>query len=843
MYFLKPQHIFSVLCFGLLAVPSLESTPQDIALLKRVRDYWAEGDLSLAKRQIELYLQEHPQGELLEELSVLLGDAYVHEGNFTQALHAYATVQKPSLCKNIAYNRALCLYETKKTEELFLFLEQIPAHFLSLEQNQSLSYLCASLLLEGGRFDDTIALAKRCEHSTLRIPALSLLMKAYRSLGDKKQAAFYCMALAKELPAQEADFLFEAACLFADNTQQKALSLFTKLASCSFSKRGDAAYNALLVYYNTHQFRDVVLWHEAHQDLFNEEQAVQAHYFVGKSLYILKDYIHAAKALSCFLEKCSPSSQEDLLLTLLDCLYQNKDLQAYEKLLPQLLASTNQQDLHQETEYAHLHLLLTQGSKQDFLAKTESFLLNYQDSLHKEELILRLIHAYYEESNWQRTDYYIREFCTLFPSSSHLSHLQRLQLNCASILMQASSQEALIANRDYLIVLQQRALHTEHLLSPEERENISLELAHNLIANHRYSEALDVLSHILATYPTTASLQEVRMLRVSCYHHIPEALPLFIEEASQLVSSLEKPSDRTLLLLHLFNAYIELALHDQAANTLYTLFSQEGYPLPKENIRWLADHYYTAAETDSESLQRAFTLLDTLLAYDDSYQEEVVYKLISLFSKQNEQTKKITLLEEWFTKHPFSGEKLQRNLLLELANTHFALQHRNRALELYDTLIRTQSSSQIGIEALYRRCTLLFSNLTAEEYLETNPAYMDILHQLKDLEHIPTVTCDPLQLEAGLTYIDYRLAPLQELLQKEQKGKELLSLFLQHTAFKQTQSPAILAYKTIAEAEGFLLQGAKEEALSLLSSLQQELSLASVTKERLYKLLQEAQNP
>ncbi len=179
----------SFLACILLSLSPPQSTSQDVPLLKRIRDYWKEGDYSSAKKQIQIYLERNPVGELSEELRLLLGDLYVREGNFASALEEYALLKKTELKEKSFYNEAVCLYETKNYKELLALTKLIPSQKqLSFEQTRSIKYLCGLALEESkdpAVFHDAVAMFEACKNTPFAPKALASLISLHLSRGDE----------------------------------------------------------------------------------------------------------------------------------------------------------------------------------------------------------------------------------------------------------------------------------------------------------------------------------------------------------------------------------------------------------------------------------------------------------------------------------------------------------------------------------------------------------------------------------------------------------------------------------------------------------------------------------
>ena len=281
----------------------------------------------------------------------------------------------------------------------------------------------------------------------------------------------------------------------------------------------------------------------------------------------------------------------------------------------------------------------------------------------------------------------------------------------------------------------------------------------------------------------------------------------------------------------------------KAAELLYPSFKNQECPLQEKNIQWLAEHYYNQASTSLDATEKATRLLEYLLSCTIEKQEENLFRLIKLPSYSMNYAKKITLLDGWLQSNPFTGNKLQKNLLLDLAQAHQKLSHTHKALELYDRLVQSCPSSQIGQEALVNRCKIIFANLQERERTEENIQYRVILQELKDLENKNIIPIDATQLEAALTYIECRASSYKDPISKTNKTIELLHLFHNRFSSLNSSSPSLQSYLSFVEIE-LLIQEKEsiEQARTALDSILQDQNLPSPLKERALIRNQELHN-
>src|SRR5579872_2076941 len=84
---------------------------EEALFLRRIADFWEEGEYQIAKSQMEEFIVEFPESSFSDALCAALGDLYLREKNFSTALNYYARIQTPEISTQVFLNRMHCLYE------------------------------------------------------------------------------------------------------------------------------------------------------------------------------------------------------------------------------------------------------------------------------------------------------------------------------------------------------------------------------------------------------------------------------------------------------------------------------------------------------------------------------------------------------------------------------------------------------------------------------------------------------------------------------------------------------------------------------------------------------------
>lgn len=836
------------LCFGsllLLSASSPQDPSQDVPLLRRIRDYWKEGDYVLAKKQIRIALDKYPTGTLAEELHLLLGDLYMQDGNFLSALEEYQSIQKEDLIEQSVYNKAICLYETKRAEELFQLSQSLSDYSNHLNKNQihQIHYLCAVSLYQQGKpetMDSSIELFESCLKTEWATQSLAPLAQLYLQKNDKKKAIFCLKTLAKVDPSLAPDLLFKAGLLTAESEPAAALELFDKVLHLPSSQKGLSAYNCLILQYEMQQFDKVVLTYEEYQGFLNPEQKITAIHLLGKSLYELKDYKKAPTYLLSHLDALPLPSQKNMYAMAFECAYQTANIELYQELLQKASSLYQEKDVPAQFQLAFLDLLQASKYLSSHIEQSEKFLAKYPEHEQKAKVLLSLGHSLYEANQWKAAEDAFRTFLESYPHSEQKNHLLRLIVNCAGQQVKESSEEALCVHRRHWLSQMQNVLDTPLALSAKEKELMLLELTRGLFQEGDYAKALVSSEELLVEFPDIAQKEELDLIQTICHLKDPESQLIFVLSAEKLLNSYPQIEQADSLRLQLFNTYLQLSedpffadkedFQEKAAEHLYMVFEKKNFTLKAENIHWLAEYYEkTATTAESSSLKKAIILYETLFAKaEPALQEKIAYRLCKLLSLSSNYKKIIDLLNPIVLQISAPETSFQKHLLLEFAGAHQIVGNAKEALDLYNTLICHCGASQIGSQALLQRSKIIFSTLTTEEKMEENVLCLEVLDNLKDLELRKDPLLFPLYLEAGLDYVEYKTSLIQDPELKKQKKIQLITLFQENNA------PLSDAYQTFVDA--YLLQ-CKEGSCEALKELQQNLQENPQINQRIESIL------
>ena len=87
---------------GLIIASFLFSENIDEALfLRRIAEFWEEGELQIAKQQMEKFISLHPDSQYFDPIAAALGDLFFKEKHYQEALSYYVRIQESEMQEKI----------------------------------------------------------------------------------------------------------------------------------------------------------------------------------------------------------------------------------------------------------------------------------------------------------------------------------------------------------------------------------------------------------------------------------------------------------------------------------------------------------------------------------------------------------------------------------------------------------------------------------------------------------------------------------------------------------------------------------------------------------------------
>ncbi len=739
--------MWAIVLFSFIAASlgAYQPSDEESLALRRIADFWQEGETDIAKSQMEEFVTQFPDSPYFDTLTTALGDLLLREKSYPQALNYYARIKETSAIDKTFLNRMQCLYHLQWYATLadecegFLSREKEGERFLQA------TYLLGLALYQQCLHSETSGQPDALRRTALRAkPHFDALAKSELSeevagayahlcciLQDYEGAAKLYLELASASETPE-ELLFQAALLQAKYDKSLSAATFDRLAKEGGARAKDAAYNQLILAFEQERFEEIVANQETWLTAAPLERKGALHLIVGKSLLALKKYADAAVQLNAFLETDKESAQQrPAVLHLVEAAYRAGDLALLERAIDRL--SKSDAMLPQATLY-RIELLKTQGNLNGARVELEALLADKTDFPQRTEADLERITMAASANEWESCRIWATEFVAQHPDHASVAYAWRALATASAELSRLGGNEK---NRFALDL--DALLKTKHF-TPEEcmhwrylRAKVDFELAEVEAAAGRLEELL--------VNPTPFDKRaDATLLLALCYRSDPPRFCAWAEKAllsnASLISSQEQR-------LALFNAYLAQEAFDKAAEHLLAAFFDNA-EIQLANLLWLGGHL---------SGESALRFLEPFLArpFDAPLEREALsLKLAKLYKAQNRSAGAIALLETLLTEYrktPAQGWTSEPEALLLLGELHAAVGEKARAEELFGAVLAKNSIKR-------DRFSVAASLHAIRLNLQSNPNDLRAAIQLKDLVLQKTLENEPFHLEAALDYIE-----------------------------------------------------------------------------------------
>ncbi len=764
--------------------PALDK--KEALALRKITEYWREGNFRNAQTQILDYLSNYPESEYINELYAMLGDLYFQEKNYDAALATYDKISSRACKECTSLRKMETLFILGRYDELIDWSQKYPIRKESSEENyQRYSLLRAESLyriaIETKIAEEQKAMAAKALEAYRQVPLDTshhielAIAHLFALTGDVDQASQQYLRLAGLIPEKQEELLFRAATLLTNSDPAQSLDIFQKVIARQGDFLSSALFNRLTLLYRQKNYTQFIAEYERNNSALNEEQNGSLLFCRCIALFHMDRYTESVAPLQALIQtdRLSNLQTRQALLSLFFCAQKTNDLELINTALPLWSARLLLDEGYLRGLFAKAQIAL--GKKEAAVAceTLREILERFPACEERETVLFHYAQSLALTQNWATAREMFQKFLEEFAASPSRPLAWQHLIFCSSQLLKESSstsdKEALKA---CLVLDLKYALSSNPPLDGETARVYRRAAAQLCFELGQHREALAFAEEYLRSYPEDLDKQSMRLLAVACYAALHSPAEILIALAEEALVHETDSAIQARIRLQLFNAYLSSAGEApdalaHAAEHLLTVYQTKGAPIKRENLLWLADYILT--KNGSEFGKMSIEILEEALQFDgkqfakaddldSSLLEGYALRLSSLYEQQMQAEKSHTLLSalvQFADANAGASWQQRRHVIFSLAQTKEKLGQTAEALSLYSRLIDDAafaSSSYYRRAAILRRAQLQYASLPLEEKKGETPVVLAVLDTLKELQITKNIHSEPIHLEAALEY-------------------------------------------------------------------------------------------
>jgi len=831
---------FALICSTPLCKAQVQgATPKEALALRRITEYWKDGDYQTVKRQITHFLEQNPDSDLCDHLSAMLGDLYFQERNFQEALNIYNRIENYEIQVKTSFNRLQALFELR---DYLLVIEEAEGRLhrdrgVDNQQLIKVRYLlaesCFRQALKCKEMDDKLHYLKLAKphykvltQTKYSDRVLFPLAEIHRLLREDARAASLYLNLAQKYPEHRERFLFQAAVLQIKENADEAVKNFAKVHELGGKRSRLAAFNQMILLYQNERYEEYLGVYAKAIALMPQEKVPLLQFYEGRSQYFLGNYEQAILPLENFLEATEGRTKErkSAFLLLFNCSRYLKNLTLLDGTLNGFKKTFPKESELPSVLMVHAQMCKESGQMEKALEDLESLSENFPE--YEQSDVVAYDHALicFQTQKWERARVGFTRFLEQFPNSERTVSAWRHLLNtCIEEVKHTAGGAKLEAKSTFISVLDQ-ALQLDEVLSEKEKASYEMVRIKSLCELDRYGEAIPMLTAYLAGEVEPTSLAEAYLLLAICHQKVGSDVSYFIQNAEKALSFNPNLNESEGLHLELYNAYLSEGLDAEysdntdhyfhfAAEHLFASNAWKKRETKLQNHLWMLNHYSQRAKSgEKETFEKARILFYDLaglkqggkgalnITPENLYIEPEVLKFAQLLEIHQKSSARVLLLEKLIhqqEEHPEYAWKHRRRALLELAKAYESSGQNEHATNSYNFLLHsneTHLSSVVAATAQLHLAKLNFKQIPSQERKKDNKEIVAVLHRLKDLQIQKKLPAEPIHLEAALTYAEIRT----QLSNEESQNKNALFFYRRlQSDFLSQEDPIGEAYTSL----------------------------------------------
>ena len=772
------------------------SNEAESLFLRRIADFWHEGEYGIAKSQMEEFLVSYPESQFADPLRVCLGDILIREKNFSGALASYSALSSPDFSDKVFLNRMQCLYSLEWYSTLADECEEYIKKSLDDETALKTTFYLAIALyhqcLNASKdAENLLKLAKRAEpyfETLLQSELSSEVAQAFAHLccilKDYEKAAGIYLDLAAKEPDADEEMQFQAALIQAEYDADLAIQSFETIANNGKKRAKEAAYNHLVLSFNAGRHEELVTHKESVLASIPEDRMAMARFYLGRSFLSIKNYSEAIGELTAFLKEI-PTDSTDLirsgLLSLIEAAHLSNDVATLDSALVQLAEIDPSDAQIAKGRLLRSMLFKNTGRMEEAREQLESLLVQFPEFSERTTALFEWADLEYQEGRWESCRERSLAFVEQFPAHEMAPYAWRYLATASNQLSNELSETKERFAKDLEALLQHKDLFPEQELS-----DWKFYLARTYFHLGRFEDAASLLHSLLQENSPFSQEANAHLLLGLCYRDGQGDTAAFCEWAEKATAKRSDLIEPGFLHVSLFNAYLELSkespeLIEKSAEHLYEAFNARAH-ISRENLLWLGDWYF--ANNDPLRASNIFSFL-----LETSFDETAAYKLGKLHAVMDRTEDQISLLETLigsYASDPSGAWKWEKESKLLLAEGYQKIGSEDQALALLNEVANGNPAnlSETIAKAYLEKARILSARLKnktfdEKELAEAASHFKDLILQRK-LEH------EPIHLEAALEYVsllentasnrsEKRLALLEKIKKDFENNDDLLS--------------------------------------------------------------------
>lgn len=787
----------SLLNIGFSNTPT--ATPQEALMLRRITEYWKDGDYSSAKVQILYFLEKNPDTTLRDHLNAMLGDLYFQEKNFRQALATYDLIGDRVIREKTFFNHLQASFETRdylsviEKGENFLKMAKAGENERQLKVRYLLAEACFRQALKCKDMGEKVLYLKMAKphykiltQTKYSDRVLFPLAEIHRLLREDARAASLYLNLAEKYPEHRERFLFQAGILQIKEDKNAAIKTFNNVYEMGGKRSKLAAFNQLILIYQNEKYEEFLSFYQKVSGLMPEQKLPLLQFYEGRCHYFLGDYQQAVMPLENFITTVKGKSKElkTALLLLVNCSRYLKDITLLERTLYSF-KNTFPKEMEVPKIYTiHAQMCRENGNFTQALTDLKILLTDYPGFEDSESVAYDYALILGQTDQWTESREKFLSFLEQYPHSERKNSAWRHLLNCCMEELKQPEQANFTSSKEIFVSILQRALQEEKVLNEKEQEQYQLVLIKCLCELERYDSAVPMLSHYINDVVDPTYLSEAHLLMAICHQKMSHDISFFIQSAEKALGLNPKLQENEILHLELYNAYLAKAFASEdgsnknyffshAAEHLFSSYAWKDRSIKLDNYLWLVNNYYQLAKKgQGADFEKAKTLFQDLLGIEEGketlnissdslFLESEVLKfahLLELNSRPKDQVRLLEMLVRKQEEHPQLPWKLKKRSVLELAKAYEKGGQYQHALNSYQFLVKAkdQTSSLVTNTARLHLSKLEYNLLKPQQRNSETPEMLSILHTLKDLQIQKKLHAEPVHLEAALQYAEIR---------------------------------------------------------------------------------------